>query len=95
MISPPDCAVTLQDMGMAVADRKSNNRARVFWIPSFRDGPKDQTSDVQLHIGVSSFRFAFATRPGMTISSKLPSNAIPRTVRQPSIFNFSAACAAK
>jgi hypothetical protein len=51
MISPPDCAVTLQDMGMAVADRKSNNRARVLWIPSCRDGPKDQTSDVQLHIG--------------------------------------------
>ena len=34
---------------------------------SFRDGPKDQTSDVQLHIGESrDSGFASSTRPGMT-----------------------------
>src|SRR3979411_2967726 len=33
---------------------------------SFRDGPKDQTSDVQLHIGESrDSGFASAMRPGM------------------------------
>src|SRR5712664_798629 len=36
--------------------------------PSFRDGPKDQTSDVQLHIGESrDSGFAASRRPGMTI----------------------------
>src|SRR2546429_2902927 len=35
--------------------------------PSFRDGPKDQTSDVQLHIGESrDSGFDAAHRPGMT-----------------------------
>src|SRR6266853_2914490 len=34
---------------------------------SFRDGPKDQTLDVQLHIGESrDSGFASSTRPGMT-----------------------------
>src|SRR6202035_3634856 len=41
-------------------------------VSSFRDGPKDQTSDEQLHIGESrDSGFAFSTRPGMT-SVELP-----------------------
>src|SRR5882762_9333448 len=36
---------------------------------SFRDGPKDQTSDVQLHIGESrDSGFDASHRPGMTIA---------------------------
>jgi hypothetical protein len=36
---------------------------------SFRDGPKDQTSDVQLHIGESrDSGFDASHRPGMTAS---------------------------
>jgi len=36
-------------------------------MSSFRDGPKDQTSDVQLHIGESlDSGFAASRRPGTT-----------------------------
>src|SRR6266480_3502678 len=39
--------------------------------PSFRDGPKDQTSDVQLHIGESrDSGFDASHRPGMTESGR-------------------------
>src|SRR5580704_6156592 len=42
----------------------------MLWPWSFRDGPKDQTSDVQLHIGESrDSGFASSTRPGMTLKS--------------------------
>src|SRR5580704_5161475 len=34
-------------------------------FPSFRDGPKDQTEDVQLRVGESRDS-GFASRPGMT-----------------------------
>src|SRR5882724_7074456 len=41
---------------------------------SFRDGPKDQTSDVQLHIGESrDSGFAASRRPGMTAQYFRPS----------------------
>src|SRR5712664_3613050 len=40
--------------------------------PSFRDGPQDQTSDVQLHIGESrDSGFDASHRPGMTKSGLL------------------------
>jgi hypothetical protein len=38
--------------------------------PSFRDGPKDQTSDAQLRIGESrDSGFDASHRPGMTIET--------------------------
>jgi hypothetical protein len=41
--------------------------------PSFRDGPKDQTSDVQVHIGKSQDSgFTAARRPGMTLNIDEP-----------------------
>jgi hypothetical protein len=41
-------------------------------MPSFRDGPQDQTSDVQLHIGESrDSGFDASHRPGMTASGLL------------------------
>ena len=45
-------------------------RARLgIQTPSFRDGPQDQTSDVQLHIGESrDSGFDASHRPGMTAS---------------------------
>jgi hypothetical protein len=42
-------------------------------MPSFRDGPQDQTSDVQLHIGESrDSGFDASHRPGMTESAPIP-----------------------
>jgi hypothetical protein len=32
---------------------EARHGATEVWAPSFRDGPKDQTSDVQSHIGES------------------------------------------
>src|SRR5216684_8692660 len=41
------------------------------FAPSFRDGAKHRTSDVQLHIGESrDFGFDASHRPGMTMTSK-------------------------
>jgi hypothetical protein len=69
--------------------------ARVSLPPSFRDGPKNQTSDVQLHIGESrDSGFASATRPGMTTWSAVGRRSRDRT-DHPSSFSFSAACGAK
>src|SRR5258708_11209405 len=56
--------------GVAVIARAENG-AHVGFSPlvdRFRDGPKDETSDVQLHIGESrDSGFASAMRPGMTV----------------------------
>ena len=44
-------------------------RSELIRTPSFRDGPQDQTSDVQLHIGESrDSGFDASLRPGMTAS---------------------------
>src|SRR5713101_1301261 len=55
-------------MGMSMVCCKSiSSQLRTASLRSFRDGPKDQTSDVQLHIGESrDSGFASSTRPGMT-----------------------------
>jgi hypothetical protein len=48
-----------------------------FSTSSFRDGPKDQTSDVRLHIGESRDSGFIAARcPGMTMEENSPSGSI-------------------
>jgi hypothetical protein len=51
----------------------STTAARPLSTESFRDGPKDQTSDVQLHIGKSrDSGFDASHRPGKTIAKAYP-----------------------
>src|SRR5882762_65789 len=58
--------------------------------PSFRDGPQDQTSDVQLHIGESrDSGFDAAHRPGMTQSdSGLPATGWVVNLRREQLLTF-------
>jgi hypothetical protein len=66
---------------IARRDRKGVSENRENRTPSFRDGPQDQTSDVQLHIGESrDSGFDASHRPGMTASELSVASLLARTV---------------